>query len=163
MEQFLYKAARLILWQVEQAVPSPENISDENLGGITHRMSCSSTKSQTFQVSLIAAGLTHNYHDLNHGVLCVASFLHSKLTFSLVLGDNARELCVVEEFKTPLILKQCTEPCGSSLHKFSKQLSCSEGCTKSVCAPISLDFICLKSDTEAKLITWAPFLVHAEK
>lgn len=46
LEHLLYKAARLILWQVEQAVPwRAALIFEGSLDIITHCMTCSSTKS----------------------------------------------------------------------------------------------------------------------
>lgn len=83
------------------------------------------------------------------GFLSAASYFHSKLTFSLVLGDNAGKVFVVEEFKIFQILKQYKLLAHAwnhvkALHKFFKQLSCSERCGKSECVSISFDYSHLK-------------------
>lgn len=101
--------------------------------------------------------------------LSAASYFHSKLTFSLVVGDNAGKLFVVGEFKISQILKQC------------KLLACAQSHVKALSANFSSSYLAvkdvekvnvcssplilaiLKSDIETKLITWAPFLVHGEK
>lgn len=112
-------------------------------------MSCSIIKSQTFAATLIAAGLTRNCHELSMFFLRAASYFHSKLTFSLVPGDNAGKNFVVEEFKISQILKQYKLLARAwnhvkALRKFFKQLSCSERCGKSECLSISFDYSRLK-------------------
>ena len=78
--------------------------------------------------------------------LNAASYFHSKLTFNLVLGDNARKLSVAEELNISQILKQC------------KLLACARSHVKGLSANFSSSYLAVK-DVEKVNVCPSPLIL----